>query len=517
MSGVTGADLLTFQLASLSCYYSAQPDSRPPIYIQWNVCTNMFLHRVAGKFTPSTAHTSRRSFTSSWIDKRQVAGTTPSLDLVTAFEQSSWIWTMESDPPNAPAGSVAFQKTFTPPAGKLPTHTNILMTVDDQFSLFVDGNFVGQSPRTADIWKNAQFFMLVLNPSASHLFAVNATNLADFTTGGPGPAGILAAIEMQFSDGTSSILTADSSWIYTTSPAAGWNTPAGDTSGWSAAQLINAYGAGPWGTEVLIPTSASNSCNATFDNSLWIWSAESNPPNAPPGLRAFRKTFTAPSGKTLQSASIILTVDNEFTFFVDGQSIGQSLSETDAWKSAQAFTAPLSGTSAVFAVNATNLPDPNSGGDSAAGLLATICITFTDGSSQTIVSDITWKVFNTVPAGFQSPSFNDLSWNAAHSQGAFGVAPWNKDAIVTTSPATGGQSAPLSASTVLSPTSIPFLTTNLPAPSIQLITTSFETSTTPQPSPSTPSKSKASRNAAGFLTETMTAAFSLLLCIIVNV
>ncbi|KAF5317533.1 hypothetical protein D9619_013227 [Psilocybe cf. subviscida] len=377
--------------------------------------------------------------TSSWIGK-PATGIAPSSDLVAAFQKSSWIWTTESNPPNAPAGTVGFRKTYTPPTGKQPTHANILMTADDQFALFVDGNGVGQSPQAAEIWKNAQFFTLALNSTTSHLFAVLATNLADVSTGGPGPAGLLAAIQIQFSDGTSSIFTGDSSWIYTTPVVAGWNTPAGSTSGWLTAQVVNAYGAGPWGTQVIIPTSVSTS-DLTFDNSLWIWSTESSPPNAPPGQHAFRKAFNAPSGKTLQSASVILTVDDGFTFYVNGQPIGESPNETDAWKSGQRFTAPLSGTSAVFAVNATNLPDVNSGGASPAGLLATIRVTFTDGSSQTIVSDTTWKVSSTVPAGFQNPSFNDSSWPVAHSQGAFGVAPWNQDATVANS--LGEHPAPL--------------------------------------------------------------------------
>ncbi|KAF5312196.1 hypothetical protein D9619_003823 [Psilocybe cf. subviscida] len=387
------------------------------------------------------------SVTSSRIENSAV-GTAPSSDLAAAFLQSSWIWTMESDPPNAPPGTVAFQKTFTPPAGKLATHTNILMTADDQFSLFVDGNFVVQSPQTADTWRSAQFITVAYNSSAPRLFAVNATSLD------PGPAGLLATIQMQFSDGTSSIFATDSSWIYTTPPVAGWNTQAGDTFGWSAAQIINAYGLGIWGDKVTFPTAVSFS-NLTFDNSLWIWSAESNPPNAPPGPRAFRKTFTAPSGQILQSASVILTVDNEFTFYVNGELIGGSPNATGAfwnWKLSQWLMAPLSGTSAVFAVNAINLSNPIVGGDNPAGFLATICITFTDGSRQMIVSDTTWKVFGTVPTGFQNTSYDDSSWATAHSQGTYGVAPWNNDLADVN--ALGSQPTPLSASADLSTTFI---------------------------------------------------------------
>ncbi|KAF5311970.1 hypothetical protein D9619_003787 [Psilocybe cf. subviscida] len=354
-------------------------------------------------------------------------GTAPSSDLVSAFRKSSWIWTTESSPSQALIGSVAFRNTFTPPAGKLPMNANILMTADNEFSLFVDGIFVGQSPQTADIWKDAQYFTVTLNSSVSHLFAVLATNE-------DGPGGLLAAIQIQFSDGTSSIFITDSSWIYTASVVAGWNTPGGRTSGWSAAQVIDAYGVGPWGTQVIIPATVSPS-DLTFDFSFWIWSTESDPPNAPPGQRAFRKTFEAPSGKTLQSASIILTADNGFTFYANGQHIGESLNDSEAfsWKSGQQYTVPLSGTCTVFAVSATNLPNIDGGGESSAGLLAMIRVNFMDGTGQTIVSDTSWKVSDTVPVGFQNMSFDDLSWSAAHSQGAFGVAPWNNNITVVNS------------------------------------------------------------------------------------
>ncbi|KAF5312916.1 hypothetical protein D9619_003811 [Psilocybe cf. subviscida] len=431
---------------------------------------------------------------SSWIHKR-VEGTAPSSDLAAALQQSSWIWTTESDPPDAPAGTVGFQKTFTSPSGKVPVHANIIMTADDLFLLFVDGSFVGQQNNT----HTAQFFTLPLNSSASHIFAVQATNLAG-TLGrptGPGPAGLLVAIQIQFSDSSSSFFTTDSSWVYTESLVAGWNTLAGGTSGWSAAQVISRYGGGPWG-QISIPTPVAS--DLTFDASLWIWSTESSPPIAPPGQRAFRKTFTAPPGMILQSASAILAVDNGFTFYVGGKLIGGTPDETDTWnwRYGQGFTAPLSGTSAVFAVNATNLPDSGANPNNPAGVLATICITFTDGSSQTIVSDTTWKVFGTVPAGFQDPSFNDSSWSAAHFQHAFGEqGPPFQDVIVV-NPVGGQPSTPsiiAGSSSISSPTTFS---------STEIMT-------------SLPSPQKASHINPAILAGTTVSVLVLLICIVVSV
>lgn len=123
--------------------------------------------------------------------------------------------------------------------------------------------------------------------------------------------------------------------------------------------------------------------------------------------------FTPPSGKTLQSASVLMIADNACASYGNGQLIGESpdLNNDSLWNRelSQRFKVPLRGISAVFAVNATNSPDMQTGGGNPAGLLATICITFTDGSSETIVSDTTWEVFDPTPVRFQHPFFDDSS------------------------------------------------------------------------------------------------------------
>ncbi|KAF8965132.1 bacterial alpha-L-rhamnosidase-domain-containing protein [Flammula alnicola] len=364
-----------------------------------------------------------------WIGKPTQG---PPPDLISAFQGASWIWTSESSPPNAPPGDVAFRKTLSTPSGKTATSADILITADDQFSMYVDGNPMGSSPQTANIWMQAQFLNLTLNTANSTLFAVRVTNLPDVSTGGNGPAGLLVAIKITFSDGTATIITSDPSWILTTNITDGWNLPSGSVAGWTAASAIAPYGQGPWGTQVTVPAAASTP-QLSFANSFWIWSTETNPPLAPAAPRAFRKTFSATSGKTLLSALIILTVDDAFSFYADGIRLGSSPEETDTWEYAQTFTATLHGTSAVFAVLANNLPDVSTGGASPAGLLASIQITYTDGSSDFVVSDTTWKVDTTVPVGFENPSFDDSSWSLASSQGPYGVGPWENGVTIVNS------------------------------------------------------------------------------------
>ncbi|KAG6816609.1 hypothetical protein H0H87_004615 [Tephrocybe sp. NHM501043] len=239
-------------------------------------------------------------------------------------------------------------------------------SIDDQFALYLNGSPLGSSPTTQDIWKTSQKFTASLN-AGLNLFAVQATNLGDVNTRGDGPAGLLAAIQITFSDGTTSIITSDSTWRSSKTIATDFQSPSLDDSSWAPAIVITQYGSGPWGSR----------------------SSEAASPSTPAQARAFRKAVMTPSGKTLKSALIILTVDDGFTLYVNGALIGSSPNQTDIWKSAQRFAVPLSGTlSTLFAIKATNLPDVSSGGESPAGLLATIQIIYTDGKHGAILEQL---------------------------------------------------------------------------------------------------------------------------------
>ncbi|KAG6918731.1 hypothetical protein DXG01_012216 [Tephrocybe rancida] len=403
-----------------------------------NIVTTAGTGSASSQFT--TGFLSASDWGSSvWIGKPAVGQAVPDA-LATSFRAASWIWTSETGAPNAPAGDRAFRKTYTSPSGKTAVSALVLLTVDDQFTFYVNGNPLGSSPTTQDIWKTSQKFSTSLNPN-SNLFAVRATNLADVSTGGSGPAGLLAAIQITFSDGTTAIITSDASWRSIKTIPSNFQSPSLDDSSWAAASVITQYGSGPWGTSVALP-SADASPTVSFVDSTWIWSSEASSPSAPAQPRAFRKAVSTPSGKTLQSALILLTVDDGFTLYVNGALVGSSPNQTDVWKSAQRFTVPLSGTSpTLFAVRATNLPDVTTGGQSPAGLLAAIKIAYTDGTTTVVLSDATWKVTSAIPAGFELPSTDDSSWSTAKPLGLYGVSPW--DTQVTISDALGEHPAPL--------------------------------------------------------------------------
>lgn len=148
---------------------------------------------------------------------------------------STWIWSQETFSSSAPAGDRAFRRTFTPPAGKTPSSSDILITADNKFILYVNGATIGTSPATttADdaegIWSNAQYFSNISLSGTSVLFAVLGTNLAWYD-GTDTAAGLIATIKIVYKDGSSDIVRTDSLWKVNKEIPSDFQFPASSTS-----------------------------------------------------------------------------------------------------------------------------------------------------------------------------------------------------------------------------------------------------------------------------------------------
>ncbi|KAK0228843.1 lectin [Armillaria fumosa] len=157
----------------------------------------------------------------------------------------------------------------------------------------------------------------------------------------------------------------------------------------------------------------------TLANSTWIWTGEQVRAggNAPTGSRPFRKTIPATSTKCPVCATILISTDDLYTLYVNGAEVGSGKGH----EAAQVYTVGLNPESNnIIAVNGTNTGGP-------AALIATVLVDYTDGTSETFVTDSSWKTLKSAPpAGFASPSLNDSAWIAAVGQGKEGVSPWGQ-------------------------------------------------------------------------------------------
>ncbi|KAJ6474158.1 hypothetical protein C8R45DRAFT_834943, partial [Mycena sanguinolenta] len=153
-------------------------------------------------------------------------------------------------------------------------------------------------------------------------------------------------------------------------------------------------------------------------SSKWIWTSTIGGPHA------FRRDFTPPFGKALVGAEIIAAVMNGMLLWVNGESIGNTSVKT--W--AARYCVDLEPSYNVFAVEGLST-NPNG-----AGFIATILLTYSDGTTDTIVSDATWLASSTVPAGFQQQSFDDTAWVPATVIGAYGDATFGAPEIPSNPP-----------------------------------------------------------------------------------
>ncbi|KAJ7742736.1 hypothetical protein DFH07DRAFT_39750 [Mycena maculata] len=326
---------------------------------------------------------------------------------------ASWIWA-----PGAPAGNVAFLKTFSSATGKIASSATISLTAVNQFTLWVNGQPTGASSD----WTSAQVLSAALN-SSTNTFSVLATN--DANSGAP-PPGMLAAVTVKYSDGSTDSVVSDSSWLASTNIPLDFPSPA-STSNFAAAAVAGSFGSGAWGDSVTV--AAPNPNPPTLTGGMWIWSTSDAEYAAPAGTVGFRKTVATPNGKTAQSATILLTADNTFALYVNGIYVGAPPYETNtamestAWGQAQQFSVPLSAASNTFNVIVQNFLYPTTGATSPAGLVAAIQIIYADGSSDLVGTDPSW-LNGAVTSASAFLAAADSALAASFNVAAMNASPW---------------------------------------------------------------------------------------------
>lgn len=279
-------------------------------------------------------------------------------------------------------------------------------------------SILGIASDATESWQSVQSFSVSLN-ATGNLFAVHATNYPGAGANNGSSAGVIAAVQVTYTDASTTIFSTDATWKATTGTPSGFEQPAFSDTSFAAATVVGAYGDNPWGS-IAVPSALTTS-TLELAGSNWLWSNSAGSTSAPSTIAAFRKTFNTPAGKSASNATVIITGDDGFAFYLNGVYIGSSLHSTDVWKYAQRYTISLQATTNLFAAKVVN-GEQTAG--NAAGLLAAIQIFYTDGTSDVVRSDTTWRVNAAAPAGFEVPSTDDTSWANAVSLGLYGIAPW---------------------------------------------------------------------------------------------
>jgi alpha-L-rhamnosidase len=354
-----------------------------------------------------TAFLAPSDFHGTWIGAHETP-TAPSLT------GANWIWYPEGDPANsAPAGTRYFRRAFDLPAGDQISKASFVLTADDGFTLYVNGQQLASSPRVTDSWRTAMVVDVAASLHAGrNVIAIEAINTAT------SPAGLIGKLHVEGSVGDPLDLVTDNSWKSANTATTGWQQPDFDDSAWPAALEAAPYGSGPWDSSVTVPSAQA----ATLNGANWVWYPEGDPANsAPAATRYFRRAFDLPAGDQISKASFLLTADDGFTLYVNGQQLASSPRVTDSWRTAMLVdvAASLHAGRNVIAIEAVNTST------GPAGLIGKLHVEGSVGDPLDLVTDSSWKSANTAATGWQQPDFDDTAWPAALAVAPYGSGPWD--------------------------------------------------------------------------------------------
>jgi HEAT repeat protein len=165
-----------------------------------------------------------------------------------------------------------------------------------------------------------------------------------------------------------------------------------------------------------------------FDGAKWIWFSsgfEEELGQLPAAVNYFRAASEIPENAKVKSAEIIITCDNLFVLYLNGQSVGESQADNSAWSKPKRWdvSSRLVPGRNVVAVQAVNtLPGP-------AGLIVKLIVTLADDRQVVLATNATWMASGTQRPNWQDPEFDDSHWNDARVVGQFGDAPWRSVAV----------------------------------------------------------------------------------------
>ncbi len=152
------------------------------------------------------------------------------------LEKAHWIWFPSGDPAkSAPAGSRFFRCRIGVPERPI-RRALCIIGADNSFELFLNGDRIGRGSNVAI----PDVFELSGIKSGENVLAVRATNRNNR------PAGLIAAVRIEFASGDPMLITTGSEWK-TAESAAGWEKPGFDDSRWQPAKDLGAFGMAPWG------------------------------------------------------------------------------------------------------------------------------------------------------------------------------------------------------------------------------------------------------------------------------
>jgi len=287
---------------------------------------------------------------------------------------AKWLWYPEA---NAAAGAATgtryFRREFEVSQGRELVRATCAVTADNSFKMFLNGR---------RIRNGSNFKQLEADDVKEHLRAGKNVLAIEATNEGtaPNPAGVLAVLRLRFTDGEPITIVSDGTWRASESGGPTWMNVDFDAGQWSNAQVVGAYGAAPWGNLSLV------------SGELFL-----------PPAQYLRKQFSLE--KSIERATVYASALGNYELHVNGERVGDAYF-TPGWTDygVRVYYNTFDVTKILrrgFNVIGGVLADGWYSGHIGWGrirdhygkdprFMAQLHVEYTDGTSETIVTDKTW-------------------------------------------------------------------------------------------------------------------------------
>lgn len=339
------------------------------------------------------------------------------------LDGANWIWTPGSTANGGPSGTYQLRGTLAVPAGTTVSSAYLVLTADDYYTAYLNGERILSSPKVTDGWRTAE--TVDVTEQARAAVGGSLTVAAEVTNGtgaSINPGGLLGKLVIRTADGELQLRT-DGTWRITQNAPTGWQQPGFDDAGWAAAQPLAPYGQGPWGSSVRIEL-----------------------PAKPAPL--LRKNFTTSAGKQVSAARLYLAAGGYAVCWINGKRVGDHVLDPGFTAYNQTVQYVVHDVTALISAGTNSIgaevgrgffglvTPPNAWNWDRAvwhgepRLLARLVIEYRDGSSTSVVTDPTWRisdgpvVFESMyagetfdarlqPKGWRDKAFDDADWSNA--------------------------------------------------------------------------------------------------------
>jgi len=148
----------------------------------------------------------------------------------------AWIWDAET----FDRQTCQLWRTFDIPANGEITRARIVITADNEFTLYIDGHEVGRAAEWQELF-DYNLLPLQLAPGR-HTVAIKAFNFARL-------AGVLLGLRIDLSDGRFIEMKSDKNWKIVPNETKGWERMRTPNATWPAASVVAPIGTAPWWSE----------------------------------------------------------------------------------------------------------------------------------------------------------------------------------------------------------------------------------------------------------------------------